>query len=34
MIEQVPDGDEVCSWLVADQRCLHYFPSAWPSRSR
>ena len=26
MIEQVPDGDEVCSWLVADQRCLRYFP--------
>ena len=26
MIEQVPDGDEVCSVLVADQRCLRYFP--------
>lgn len=26
MVEQVPDGDEVCSWLIADQRYLRYFP--------
>lgn len=26
MVEQVPDGDEVCSWLIADRRYLRYFP--------
>ncbi|MBA8962814.1 succinate dehydrogenase/fumarate reductase flavoprotein subunit [Rhodococcus percolatus] len=26
MVAQVPDGDEVCSWLIADQRYLRYFP--------
>ncbi|MBC2639230.1 MULTISPECIES: FAD-dependent oxidoreductase [unclassified Rhodococcus (in: high G+C Gram-positive bacteria)] len=26
MVEQVPDGEEVCSWLIADQRYLRYFP--------
>lgn len=26
MIEQVPEGQEVCSWLIADQRYLRYFP--------
>ncbi|MCZ1072642.1 FAD-dependent oxidoreductase [Rhodococcus sp. A5(2022)] len=26
MIEQVPDGEEVCSWLIADQQYLRYFP--------
>ncbi|MCK8672897.1 FAD-dependent oxidoreductase [Rhodococcus sp. HM1] len=26
MIEQVPDGDEVCSWLIADARYMKYYP--------
>ncbi|HEY5857719.1 MAG TPA: FAD-dependent oxidoreductase [Aldersonia sp.] len=26
MIEQVPEGQEVCSWLVADQRYLRLYP--------
>ena len=26
MVEQVPDGEEVCSWLIADRQYLRYFP--------
>ncbi|AKE92004.1 FAD-binding dehydrogenase [Rhodococcus sp. WB1] len=26
MVEQVPDGEEICSWLIADQQYLRYFP--------
>ena len=26
MVEQVPEGHEVCSWLVADQRYLRLYP--------
>ncbi len=26
MVEQVPEGDEVCSWLIADARYMKYYP--------
>lgn len=26
MIEQVPEGEEVCSWLIADARYMKYYP--------
>ncbi len=26
MVEQVPEGEEVCSWLIADQQYVRYLP--------
>lgn len=26
MIEQVPEGEEVCSWMIADARYMKYYP--------